>query len=118
MLIFKYIIDHNSVLFPLFCIELRLRLTSSSGTTWGFEYNDISDDYHPDYGYLPTYGYDAVVAQNGDGRGRVEFYYDSEWHGICNDGSTWQKMESTVVCKQLGFPGVMYQFVSILYIVK
>ena len=38
-------------------------------------------------------------------RGRVEVYYSEQWHTACYSG--WGSMESTAVCKQLGYIRVL-----------
>ena len=46
-------------------------------------------------------GYNATFA------GRVEVFSQGLWGRVTHYGGTWRKKEAAVVCRQLGFPGVV-----------
>ena len=40
-----------------------------------------------------------------DWTGRVDLFFRGEWRSVCDD--KWDKNEANIVCKQLGFPGMI-----------
>ena len=48
---------------------------------------------------------DIRVVRRNSYRGLVEVYYNGQWRTACYSG--WDSTESTAVCKQLGYTGVL-----------
>ena len=62
-----------------------------------------------------TNGLTGIRLRGGKHRfeGRVEVEQNGQWRGVCDHG--WNRKAAKVVCRMLGFPGVLRYFKGLVY---
>ena len=68
-------------------------------------HNGIHFILHNPNADIPLNPYPVRLANGNHTAGRVEIYYNGMWGTICDDH--WTLTEAGVICRQLGFPGVV-----------
>ncbi|XP_072166900.1 scavenger receptor cysteine-rich domain-containing group B protein-like [Diadema setosum] len=62
---------------------------------------------------VPETGAVRLVGSLGSYEGRVEIFYDSQWGTVCDSG--WDVLDTSVVCRQLGFRAASDAFQSAFF---